>query len=147
MRANRDTILIVEDDAQIRQMMQIVLEKEGFSTASVEDGESGIKTLSEFDPSLIILDVGLPGIDGFTTCQRMRLLTPAPILMVTGRTGTVDVVWGLEVGGDDYLAKPFGSQELAARVQALLRRGSGRSNASYGHPYASLAIKGEEYHS
>ena len=89
---------------------------------SVGSGEEALEILAEISPSLMMLDVGLPGMDGFTTCQRIREFSPVPILMVTGRDFNEDKVRGLEMGADDYITKPFSPNELAARVKAALRR-------------------------
>ncbi len=122
MQGKKASILIVEDDLQIRQLMETVLNQAEFHATSVGSGEEALDILLEMNPSLIILDIGLPGIDGFTTCQRMRLLTRVPIVMLTGKEGPVDTLWGMEIGADDYITKPFWPEELVARINAQLRR-------------------------
>jgi DNA-binding response OmpR family regulator len=115
-------VLIIEDDPRVLRLEQLVLEKEGYTVVSVGSGEEALEILAEISPSLMMLDVGLPGMDGFTTCQRIREFSPVPILMVTGRDFNEDKVRGLEMGADDYITKPFSPNELAARVKAALRR-------------------------
>jgi DNA-binding response OmpR family regulator len=117
-------VLVVEDDPRVLRLEQMVLEKEGYSVVSVESGEEALEVLAEISPSLMILDVGLPGIDGFIACQRIREFSPVPIIMVTGKDFNEDKVRGLESGADDYITKPFSPNELAARVKAALRRSS-----------------------
>src|ERR687896_2643723 len=117
-------VLIIEDDPRVLRLEQLVLEKEGYTVVSVGSGEEALEILAEISPSLMMLDVGLPGMDGFTTCQRIREFSPVPILMVTGRDFNEDKVRGLEMGADDYITKPFSPNELAARVKAALRRSS-----------------------
>jgi DNA-binding response OmpR family regulator len=117
-------VLVVEDDPRVLRLEQMVLEKEGYSVAHVDSGEEALEALAEINPSLVLLDVGLPGIDGFTTCRRIREFSPVPIIMVTGKDFNEDKVRGLEMGADDYITKPFSPNELAARVKAALRRSS-----------------------
>lgn len=115
-------ILIVEDDSRILRLEQLVLEKEGYTVLSAGSGEDALELLAETSPSLMLLDVGLPGVDGFTTCQRVREFSHVPIIMVTARDYNEDKVRGLEIGADDYVTKPFSTNELSARVKAALRR-------------------------
>ena len=103
-------------------MEQLVLEKEGYAVSTAISGEATLEMLTEMSPSLIILDVGLPGMDGFATCQRIREFSQIPIILVTARDFDDDKVHGLEIGADDYVTKPFSPGELAARVRAALRR-------------------------
>ena len=100
----------------------MVLEKEGYTVLTAGSGEEALDTLTEISPSLIVLDIGLPGIDGFTTCYRIREFSQVSIIMVTSRDFNEDKVKGLEIGADDYITKPFSPNELAARVKASLRR-------------------------
>lgn len=115
-------ILIVEDDSRILRLEQLVLEKEGYTVLSAGSGEDALELLAETSPSLMLLDVGLPGVDGFATCQRVREFSHVPIIMVTARDYNEDKVRGLEIGADDYVTKPFSPNELSARVKAALRR-------------------------
>ncbi len=117
------TILLVEDEYSMRVALEDAFEHYGYEVASALDGETGLKLAEEKKPDLIILDVMLPGIDGFEVCKRLRQQGfIRPILMLTARSQEVDKVIGLELGADDYVTKPFGDRELLARVKALLRR-------------------------
>jgi len=115
-------VLLVEDDAGVQQLERLVLEEHGYQVRVAKNGEEALDALAEAAPDLILLDVELGGIDGFTTCQRIRQISEVPILIVSSRDSTGDKVWGLEAGADDYLIKPFHPDELAARVKAILRR-------------------------
>lgn len=117
-------VLLVEDDPRVLRLEQLVLEKEGYTVVTAETGEEALDTLAEISPSLIVLDIGLPGLDGFTTCRRIREFSQISIIMVTARDFNEDKVKGLEIGADDYITKPFSPSELAARVKAALRRSS-----------------------
>jgi CheY-like chemotaxis protein len=115
-------ILLVEDDTRTLRLEQFVLEEEGFEVIYAQSGEKGLQTLGNTGADLVLLDVGLPGIDEFTVCQRIREFSLVPIIMVTAEDRDEDKVRGLEVGADDYVTKPFSTSELAARVKAVLRR-------------------------
>ena len=116
------TILVVDDDPAIAEMLTIVLQGEGFRTVVVGDGVEAVKAAEEHNPDLILLDVMLPGMNGIDVCKAIRENSTVPIVMLTARTDTVDVVLGLESGADDYVHKPFKPKELVARVRARLRR-------------------------
>lgn len=115
-------ILVVDDDPAIAEMLTIVLQGEGFRTVVVGDGVEAVKAAEEHNPDLILLDVMLPGMNGIDVCKAIRESSTVPIVMLTARTDTVDVVLGLESGADDYMHKPFKPKELVARVRARLRR-------------------------
>ncbi len=115
-------ILVVDDDPAIAEMLTIVLEGEGFDTVVVGDGIEAVAAARAEDPDLILLDVMLPGMNGIDVCRAVREESVVPIVMLTARTDTVDVVLGLESGADDYINKPFKPKELVARVRARLRR-------------------------
>src|SRR5487761_2437086 len=119
-------ILIVEDDERIRASMQLALEDEGYEVAEAASGEDALELFGHNSPGqnfeLIIIDIMLPGMDGFACCRELRRQSAVPIIMVTARTDTHDVVAGLEAGADDYVTKPFVTKELGARIRALLRR-------------------------
>jgi DNA-binding response OmpR family regulator len=116
-------ILIVEDDAHIRLGLEQVLKSEGFETISCDKGDAAVQTAQKIQPLLIILDVMLPGMNGYDICKELRSLKiHTPILILTAKSQEIDKVVGLELGADDYVTKPFGVRELLARVQALLRR-------------------------
>ncbi len=116
------TILIVEDDHNIGDLVRRYLERDGYRVAWVRSGEDGLVELGRQRPDLVVLDVGLPGIDGFEVCRRIRSLGETPVIMLTARDEEVDRVLGLELGADDYVPKPFSPRELVARVKAVLRR-------------------------
>ena len=116
------TILIVEDDRNIGNLVRTYLERDGYRVVWVRSGEEGLAELQRQRPGLVVLDVGLPGIDGFEVCRRVRDLGETPVIMLTARDEEVDRVLGLELGADDYVPKPFSPRELVARVKAVLRR-------------------------
>ncbi|MDH2455513.1 MtrAB system response regulator MtrA [Corynebacterium bovis] len=115
-------ILVVDDDPAISEMLTIVLQGEGFETVVVGDGAEAVEAARREDPDLILLDLMLPGMSGIDVCRTIREDSTVPIVMLTARTDTVDVVLGLESGADDYVHKPFKPKELVARVRARLRR-------------------------
>jgi DNA-binding response OmpR family regulator len=115
-------ILTVEDDERIRASVKMALEDEGWTVDEAASGEEAIESFAEHDPDVVLIDIMLPGIDGFELCRSLRRSSDVPIVMVTARADTHDVVAGLEAGADDYLTKPFAPKELSARIRALLRR-------------------------
>jgi DNA-binding response OmpR family regulator len=115
-------IVLVDDDANLRHTLGYALRQEGFEVFAAEDGERGLEAFHQSRPDVVLLDVMLPNLDGFEVCRRIRKESDVPILMLTARDTEVDKVVGLELGADDYLAKPFSTRELVARVRALLRR-------------------------
>ena len=116
------TILVVDDDPAIAEMLTLVLRSEGFATVVVGDGVEAVQKARQVHPDLILLDLMLPGMNGIDVCRSIRDESTVPIVMLTARTDTVDVVLGLESGADDYIHKPFKPKELVARVRARLRR-------------------------
>jgi DNA-binding response OmpR family regulator len=115
-------VLIIEDDPRIRRIVQMMLQREGLDVAEAGSGESGLEQLSERDFDVVLLDLMLPGKDGFEVCREIRRTSNVPIIMVTARGDSHDVVAGLEAGADDYVSKPFVAKELSARIRALARR-------------------------
>ncbi|HVW31169.1 MAG TPA: response regulator transcription factor [Acidimicrobiia bacterium] len=115
-------ILIVEDDDRIRETTRILLEDEGYVVHEAVTGEEGLALLESTAPDCVLLDLLLPGRDGFDICRSMRRMSQVPVIMLTARTDTYDVVAGLEAGADDYVTKPFEPKELAARIRAQVRR-------------------------
>jgi len=115
-------VLVVDDERRIREVVEYALSKEGYRTSSASDGAQALAAFERDPPDLVVLDVMLPGIDGLELCRRMRRLGSTPILFLSARSDEVDRIVGLEVGGDDYLVKPFSPRELLARVRAVLRR-------------------------
>ena len=120
--AERQKVLIVDDDANIAELIALYLAKELYETKIVGDGESALAVLSSFAPDLILLDLMLPGIDGYQVCRTIRNPSQVPIIMLSAKGEVFDKVLGLELGADDYMIKPFDAKELVARVKALLRR-------------------------
>ena len=116
------TILLIEDDDSIRSSLSLFLSQEGHRTIEAADGEQGLSLFGRDTPDLALVDLMLPGIDGFEVVRRLRRVSDVPILIVTARGDTHDVVAGLELGADDYVTKPFVTRELSARIRALLRR-------------------------
>lgn len=121
---NNETILIVDDEANIRALARMYLEKEGYQVAMVTNGREALDYIHQTPPTLLILDLMLPEIDGWEVCRRVRATSNLPILMLTARDEDIDKIVGLEMGADDYLTKPFNPRELVARVRAILRRTS-----------------------
>lgn len=119
---NRQKILIVDDDENIAELISLYLTKECFETNLVHDGESALTVYESFQPNLIILDLMLPGMDGYQVCREIRSKSQTPIIMLSAKGEIFDKVLGLELGADDYMEKPFDSKELVARVKAVLRR-------------------------
>lgn len=120
--AEKQRILIVDDDYNIAELISLYLTKECFETKIVGDGEEALRVFPEFQPNLILLDLMLPGIDGYQVCQELRSTSQVPIIMLSAKGEIFDKVLGLELGADDYMIKPFDSKELVARVKAVLRR-------------------------
>jgi DNA-binding response OmpR family regulator len=117
-----EKILVVEDEPALQETLAYNLEKQGYEVETVGDGQLAVETARKFTPDLILLDIMLPGMDGFEVCKILRREMNVPILMLTARDDEIDRVVGLEVGADDYLSKPFSMRELVARVKAQLRR-------------------------
>jgi DNA-binding response OmpR family regulator len=115
-------ILSVEDDERIRTAVKLALEDEGWSVEEADTGEEALNSFQRQPADVVLIDIMLPGIDGFDVCRAIRRTSDVPIVMVTARADTHDVVAGLEAGADDYLTKPFAPKELSARIRALLRR-------------------------
>jgi two-component system, OmpR family, response regulator MtrA len=118
----RGRVLVVDDDSALAEMLGIVLRGEGFEPTFVYDGDKALEVFRDTHPDLVLLDLMLPTVDGIDVCRQIRAESGVPIVMLTAKTDTVDVVLGLESGADDYIMKPFKSKELIARVRARLRR-------------------------
>jgi DNA-binding response OmpR family regulator len=118
-------VLLIEDEARIREMIKDYLENEGFQVVEAENGTVGLEKFYEASYSIILLDVMLPGIDGWTVCREIRSSSEVPIIMLTARGEEYDKLFGFELGADDYLTKPFSPKELVARMRAVLKRGTG----------------------
>ncbi|MGI8588999.1 MAG: response regulator transcription factor [Chloroflexia bacterium] len=116
------TVLIVDDERPIVNLVKLYLENEGYRVEAAYDGNEGLRLARTLHPALIVLDLMLPGLDGFEVCRSLRRESDVPIIMLTAKTEDVDKIVGLELGADDYLGKPFNPRELVARVKAILRR-------------------------
>jgi len=129
----RSRLLVVDDDSALSEMLQIVLRREGFETASCSTGDQALAAFRQSRPDLVLLDLMLPGRDGIDVCRDIRMESGVPIIMLTARSDTTDVVRGLEAGADDYVLKPFKAKELVARIRTRLRR-LGVEDPSYHAP-------------
>ena len=115
-------VVVVEDDINIAELLRLYLEKDGFAVTVTHDGVEGLRAAEEQNPDLVMLDIMLPGMDGWQVCKRLRQTSKVPIIMLTAKGETEDKVQGLEMGADDYIVKPFEVKELLARIHAVLRR-------------------------
>ena len=138
-------ILVVDDDRNICELICLYLSKEGFETECAYDGGEAMKKFAEINPSLVVLDLMLPGIDGYGVCRGIRKISDVPIIMLTARGETFDKVLGLELGADDYMVKPFDGKELCARIKAVLRRfgsaSAGESKNEVSFPGLSVSLE------
>ncbi len=125
----RGTILVVDDEPNIADLIELYLSREGYRVVKATTGEGGVCAVGEHRPRLVVLDVGLPDVDGLEVCRRLRLTSTIPVIFLTARDGEIDRVLGLELGADDYVTKPFSPAELVARVKAVLRRTEGPAAA------------------
>jgi len=115
-------VLVIDDDVNICELIRLYMEKEGYEVLSVYNGKKAMETFSNYAPNIVILDIMLPGADGWQVCREIRKISNIPIIMLTAKGETFDKVLGLELGADDYIVKPFEPKELVARVKAVLRR-------------------------
>jgi DNA-binding response OmpR family regulator len=137
-------ILAVEDDERIRTAVKLALEDEGWAVEEAETGEDALGSFQQQPADVVLIDIMLPGIDGFEVCRSIRRISDVPIVMVTARADTHDVVAGLEAGADDYLTKPFAPKELSARIRALLRRARTSDSGSAHLRFGDLEIIPDE---
>jgi DNA-binding response OmpR family regulator len=128
MAKKKALILVVDDDVRMLRMMNRMLELEGFQVMTASGGEQALKMFDKDTPSLVLLDIMMPDMDGYTVCRRIREFSEIPIIMVTARGDDKEKVEGLDIGADDYVTKPFSASELAARVRAVLRRVGSRED-------------------
>jgi DNA-binding response OmpR family regulator len=124
------TIVVIEDDPSIADLVELYLRQAGFRALQARSGERGLELISQHEPVLVILDIGLPGIDGLEVCRRIRATRSVPVLFLTARDSELDRIVGLELGADDYVTKPFSPREIVARVRAILRRGTVPTNTA-----------------
>jgi DNA-binding response OmpR family regulator len=130
-------VLVIEDESRIREMVRDYLENEGFQVDEAENGNAGLEKFKEEKYSIVLLDVMMPGIDGWSVCREIRRSSDVPIIMLTARGEEYDKLFGFELGADDYVSKPFSPKELVARIKAVLKRGkitaSGPAGAAFEH--------------
>ncbi len=122
MSPRKVTVLVVDDDPYILRMTRRIIDLAGYNVIAVNNGKAALEEIYENPPDLVLLDIMMPGMDGYTVCQQIREFSQIPIIMVTARDSDVDKVQGLDTGADDYITKPFSTKELTARVKAVLRR-------------------------
>ena len=128
MRDGHISVLVIEDEADIRQLLRTLLEREGFAVAEATEGRDGVRQFHQSHPDIVVLDVGLPDLDGWQVLERIRDMSDVPVLMLTALGTERDKVRGLNAGADDYLTKPFSRVELLARLQAISRRQVSRND-------------------
>lgn len=143
--SNIQQIMVVDDDKNIAELVRLYLEKEGFSVTTHERGDTALEAFKRNPPSLLLLDIMLPGMDGWQVCREVRQISSIPIIMLSAKTETFDKVLGLELGADDYMTKPFDAKELIARVKAVLRRGSASDREQQSLSFPGLSISVEKY--
>ena len=118
----KSKIMVVDDDPNIRQLVSIYLEREGFEVTAADRGDEALRAFRAAPPNLMLLDIMLPGMDGWQVCREVRKISNIPVIMLTAKDETFDKVLGLELGADDYVVKPFEPKELVARIKAVIRR-------------------------
>ena len=131
----KQKILIADDEAQIREILRIYFEKEGFEVIEAEDGAAAILKVQSEKPDILLLDIMMPVLDGIEVCKQVRKMSDLPIIMVTAKDDDDDRIAGLEIGADDYITKPFNSREVVARVKAVLRRAGTQEKKGEAFPY------------
>jgi len=143
--ADRTKILVVDDDINICELIRLYLEKEGYEVRAVYRGDRAVDEFSLFAPSLVVLDIMLPGLDGWVVCREIRQKSNIPVIMLTAKGETFDKVLGLELGADDYIVKPFEAKELVARIKAVLRRYTQKDTNSVEVVYPNLVVNKTNY--
>ncbi len=141
----KPTIMIVDDDTNIAQLIRLYLEKDGFDTVVFGRGDEALQAFRQNPPALMILDIMLPGMDGLQVCRAVRQMSQIPIIMLTAKDETFDKVLGLEMGADDYITKPFEGKELLARVKAVLRRAAPAESDKDMLSFPGLTVSLEKY--
>jgi two-component system OmpR family response regulator len=142
---NNIKVLVIDDDVNICELIRLYLEKEGYQVLAVYNGKKGIEVFSDFAPSIVILDIMLPGADGWQVCREIRKVSNIPIIMLSAKGETFDKVLGLELGADDYIVKPFEPKELVARIKAVLRRYEYKDINTQEIVYPNLVINKTNY--
>ncbi|MBE7049122.1 MAG: response regulator transcription factor [Ruminococcaceae bacterium] len=142
---NNQQVLVVDDDKNICELIRLYLEKEGFTVTLAYNGQSALTLFKENTPSVVLLDVMLPKMDGFQVCREIRRISNIPIIMLTAKGETFDKVLGLELGADDYMVKPFENKELVARIKAVLRRYDPKDDTEKEVVYPNLVINLSNY--
>ena len=142
---DKQTIMVVDDDPNIAQLVKLYLEKEGFEVTVETRGDDAVAAFQKNPPSLMLLDIMLPGMDGLQVCRTIRQISTIPIIMLSAKDETFDKVLGLELGADDYITKPFEGKELVARVKAVLRRASPGESEKDTLSFPGLTISLEKY--
>ena len=140
-----ERVLVVDDDKHIAELMSLYLTKEGFRTREVYNGNDAVKACLEDKPDIMLLDIMLPGMDGYKVLAEIRKTSNVPVIMITAKGETFDKVLGLELGADDYIVKPFDPKELVARVKAVLRRYSGKPTGKNTIEYENIVIDPDNY--
>ena len=141
----KTNILVIDDDVNICELIRLYIEKEGYSAIVAYDGLKGLEAFRKNAPSLVLLDLMLPGMDGLQVCREIRKLSNIPIIMLTAKGETFDKVLGLELGADDYIVKPFDTKELVARIKAVLRRIDNKTTDNEEVIYPNLVINKTNY--
>lgn len=142
---NKTKIFVVDDDSNICELIRLYLEKEGYDVMTSYRGDRAVEEFSSYAPNLVVLDVMLPGLDGWQVCREIRKRSGIPIIMLTAKGETFDKVLGLELGADDYMVKPFEAKELVARIKAVLRRYNHKDEGGVEVVYPNLVINKTNY--
>ncbi len=145
VNAMKQLILVVDDDINIAKLVKLYLEKDGYEVVHSARGDDALAQLKKLSPALILLDIMLPGMDGWQVCKAIRLQSKVPIIMLSAKDETIDKVLGLELGADDYITKPFEPKELLARVKAVLRRGAPEEQGDKSLSFPGLSINLTSY--
>ena len=141
----KNKILVVDDDYNIADLIRLYLEKEGYEVRLIHEGSGVLEIFHKWTPDLVLLDIMMPGLDGWEVCKQIRKISLIPIIMLTARGETFDKVLGLELGADDYIVKPFDPKELLARVKAVIRRTKKQDQVQQEVVYANLVINQSDY--
>ena len=142
---DKPVIMIVDDDPNIVQLIRLYLTRDGYDTVSYGRGDEALAAFKQDPPSLLVLDIMLPGMDGWSVCREVRKISQIPIIMLTAKDDTFDKVLGLELGADDYMTKPFDGKELLARIKAVLRRSAPSDSGQDTLSFPGLTISLEKY--